>query len=443
MQRSWLGLGLALLIVSVVGVWLYFPHLHSSDAQSYHIDEGWWVASGDYYFQKLFVAHDISAATWESNPYGAWSTPAVPVGKYLMGLGVALVGEGGQHTQPPTLYHVSASFEENRAAGAVAAPRPLVAARRVVALLTIATALLVTLLAQWLYGRPWAAGLAGLLFLFDPLSRYAGQRAMVDMPALCFSLLTLVAAVATGKALVALDRQRAIAGAVATGVASGLAFSTKQNALLIAIVVAIWLLLLVRHHPTARRLGRMVGVTTVLAAGLTVYALNPFLYRSPLLNGLRLLYTGSEVASTSVAEPYRLDGVGRRLAALPFIGLLESGALYRTLPTLPWRCLAPRCVPAIPLWERPPPAGSLAHGPWWDALLAAMGLAWLLHTARTGNLAAQWVLAWGAIVAGGVLAWAPFAWHRWFLPLEPLWTLLMVAGVIAMASRRPIRRRVP
>ena len=77
-----------------------------------------------------------------------------------------------------------------------------------------------------------------------------------------------------------------------------------------------------------------------------------------------------------------------------------------------------------------------------DALLAALGALWLAAMAwrqrRSAWGAAPYALAWGAITVAGILAWVPFAWERWYLPLEPLWALLAAAGVVALVA--PLRR---
>ena len=62
--------------------------------RAYHIDEGYWVATGHYYFQKFFIEQDWSYETWHEARFGIASTRHPTIGKYIIGAAVYLWGEG-------------------------------------------------------------------------------------------------------------------------------------------------------------------------------------------------------------------------------------------------------------------------------------------------------------------------------------------------------------
>ena len=56
-----------------------------SFTMDYHPDEGVWIVSGKYYFQKFFLEKDYSVDTWEDPKFGDFGTRNPVLGKYLYG----------------------------------------------------------------------------------------------------------------------------------------------------------------------------------------------------------------------------------------------------------------------------------------------------------------------------------------------------------------------
>jgi hypothetical protein len=75
-----------------------------------------------------------------------------------------------------------------------------------------------------------------------------------------------------------------------------------------------------------------------------------------------------------------------------------------------------------------------------DAGLASLGIALLIAGAlspRAGprRFGYAMFLAWFCVTVLGTLAWVPFRWERWYLPLEPCWAIAEAMGVAAIARR--------
>jgi hypothetical protein len=75
-----------------------------------------------------------------------------------------------------------------------------------------------------------------------------------------------------------------------------------------------------------------------------------------------------------------------------------------------------------------------------DAGLAGLGIALLIAGAlspRSGprRFGYSMFLVWLCVTVLGTLAWVPFRWERWYLPLEPCWAIAEAVGVAAIARR--------
>ena len=57
----------------------------------YHGDEGMWIASSKYTFQKVLLERDFRVDTWQSQ-YGNFSRMTPPVGHYIIGASLFLHG---------------------------------------------------------------------------------------------------------------------------------------------------------------------------------------------------------------------------------------------------------------------------------------------------------------------------------------------------------------
>jgi hypothetical protein len=252
---------------------------------------------------------------------------------------------------------------------------------------------------------------------------------MMEMPVTFFSLVTLLLAARTLEGVRSGDNPALARHAIPLGISCGLAVSTKLNALLIPVVVVLWgaLLLLARIglaafvEPRAgfralagqlRETGlAKVALVALGCVGFVFLASNPLLYHQPLSGTRRILALGSLVASYDVPREQRLDTLPRRVAQIAETGLHDSGPIRRWLG-----------------W------------PLVDAGLASLGIALLIAGAlspRAGprRFGYAMFLAWFCVTVLGTLAWVPFRWERWYLPLEPCWAIAEAMGVAAIARR--------
>lgn len=418
---------------------LAFFFFRGVDRVSFHMDESLWIATSLYFEATIdgrFVPpawlreevrrseppdHERDAAgargAWTSRrTFGPhYSTLDQPMlARYLIGIGRRLYGYVPADLNHP--WQLGLSYEENVRAGNVPSPGLLLAARRTMTVLGVASGLI-------LYGlvRQAAGRIAGLLFvLLFATSGYLQlhlRRAMGEPALLFFTCLALVACI---HALRAPDAdgnaphpgsRRALSWFAATGAAAGLAGASKLNGLGVAgagIVLAAALTFLPRQPGgTGRRLafaaaGAFVVLTSCTA---TFVAVNPALYRRPVahIKGMLELRTGE-------LEQHRTD---------PRWGLATPG---RRVQVVLGRTLRDYAVTRIALL---------------NAFLGALGLLILMRAARrwvedgSGSAAAPALLAVGLFTAGPALL-TPVDWDRYYLYPVVFLTVLVAAGAAAL-----------
>lgn len=424
----------------VLGYWLLIPQLPVTGDNGYHGDEGRWIAAGDYYFQQFFVERDWSYSTWSDDRFGPFGTRNPVVGKYIIGASLYLHGVGGRYTTLPT-YDFQHDFAWNITQGNVPPIDELVAARCPIAWMGIFSGVLVFLLAREL-SSSWLIGLcAAVLFIFDPLVLYSSHRAMVDIPALFFSLIALRMALEMYTNICSGRQRQAMLWSLGLGISCGLSVGTKLNASLIIVVCGLWgvanLIWLYSERcviPTSRHrvvetikvylncLSRAlrqdkrpvwhtvtsVALFTLIAMAIFL-ALNPFLYPHPIQNTWHLIEFGQIVADYEVPADQRLETWAQRWSNLFEAGLKRSGVFKRWFE-----------------W------------PWIDKILVYLGMLMCVRMiAQQGQKSAlrrnlAWFMIWFAVEMAGILYWTPFDWWRWYLPLEPCWAILEGNGIALM-----------
>ncbi|MCB0077043.1 MAG: phospholipid carrier-dependent glycosyltransferase [Anaerolineales bacterium] len=421
---------LLLLSLVVIGTLLYFTQVERFSTSDYHGDEGPWLLASDYYFTRYALDRDWSAETWQANRYGPWSGQSPTIGKYLIGLALWIGAPSPRDTTPQPPYNYGESFEWNLTNGTVPPLPSLIVGRRLIAFTALLAAMALYGLGRHLIGSPLVAWLAALLFLLDPLVMFAGQRLLVDMPALLFSLLALLAG---HRAIFGANRRVRWAYGVMTGLLVALAVGSKMNALLGVAVWGAWLLT-VRTVP---RRSLLAPLFCAMAVGTSLFFLtNPMLLHDPIHGPATLIAHGRAVADYEVPQDFRLETWRKRLDNLVITGLVETGAIYRLAEPTSWPCgRVGGCLPKPYIIGRPFPDGWLAQRPWFDAWLAAAGLLMVALAAVNPRATAAtrrgalWLLCWALIVAGGILLTVPFAWERWYLPMEPVWALMQAVAI--------------
>lgn len=419
----------ALLVAVVVLGDLSF-RWHPATPAPYHPDEGVWTAVGKYSFQKFFIELDWSEESWKVD-YTTFGSCNPTIGKFILGASQFLSGAVDTETSFPA-YHADVSWAEVKNERPPAAA--LEAARRPMRWLFLASCATLLLLTTRLTGSRLLGALAALLFLTRPLVLTSANRAMTEMPATFFSLLTLLLAAGYLGRMVDGRGTRVAPRAIPVGIACGLAVSTKLNTLLIPATIGVWatLLLAARMPPSrsgdrrrpdgaprssrawARSLERQLRETGLARAALVTlglvfflfFASNPLLYHHPISGTGEILGLGSLVTTYEVPEEQRLDTLPRRLGQVVKMGLKQLG------PGRDW--------PSLPLVE-----GGLAA-------LGITALAFGAARRRTGarrRLGYAMLLAWFSVTLLGTLAWVPFSWSRWYMPLEPCWAIAEAMGM--------------
>jgi hypothetical protein len=239
----------------------------------------------------------------------------------------------------------------------------------------------------------------------------------------------------------------ALLQAIPTGIALGLALSTKLNTALFAGVIPLWAMIalwrtggtpaLIPPSRTIRlKFLAMAALTIAAVSIIVILALNPYLHPAPLRNARVLVAHGQQVYSYDVPEPFRLRNWPDRLHNLVVTSFFETGAFFRYSDAAVWHCDdPPLCLPRAYMWGRPIPENILGQRPWWDLILAAAGLLALLLISARGareeeRYHARLLLAWLLVTAVGVLVLTPFRWERWYLPLEPAWAITSGWGLV-------------
>jgi hypothetical protein len=255
------GFVLLLLVCSVILL------RQASIAQRFTIDESRWISTSRY-FWTTFVEWDLFGEEWQPN-YLVLTHP--PVARYLIGAGLAV--QGWTPDRLNGRYDSLRGRTFNERAGNVPGPDLLAAARRVIAIGSIA---LMYVIGRAL-GGPLVAGLTVGFAVANPLLSTLWTRALAESILAFFSLLALTLAMRVVR-----QAERAggfPTGAVAAGAALGLASATKLSAVLLGAGLAVFAalqqaLLWLRH----RRIDHLPWFDLALAAMIVFFLVNPLLY---------------------------------------------------------------------------------------------------------------------------------------------------------------------
>ena len=364
-SSRWRWMELALLIIL-----LSLTLFGKMRAQNYHTDEGLWIGSS--YFLETFVTFDFRSYVWAES---YWTLTQPHMTRYIIGLSRRIGGykihELNRLRQNAYLDHYS-----NKTL-MVPEPGLLWWSRAPMAILTIASVLLLFLAARTLSG-PLTAYLILILFLLSDYFPRILPKAMGEAPLLFFALLS---ALSCFKALRALDgqsksksdpvtsqddkdagsnpsRTSGILWLILAGIFCGLSGSSKLNGMAVmgtSILLGVLVLVRERNH-LSRKVFYFAGSSILLSpaiAFLTFLLLNPYLYRSPITHGLRMV--GHRVYESSWKQENRnqssLTNIEQRWNAaskllsrhsLPVktkfpIGMLLGGLGILYLIVLAWR----------------------------------------------------------------------------------------------------------
>jgi 4-amino-4-deoxy-L-arabinose transferase-like glycosyltransferase len=185
-----------------------------------------------------------------------------PLTRYLIGIGRALTA-----TPPLTAdWDWSGSWLQNATNGALPSAQLLLIARLSVACLSLLSLVLIFDL-LWTTFNPLLALVTVFILAFNPLFLLHTRRAMAESALIFFSLLSLVCMVRWSKY------------PIWVGIATALAFCSKQSAVVL-VIPALIALLAQPDHKFSDLLSRLVKFS--LAWVLTVILLNPFCWLHPI-----------------------------------------------------------------------------------------------------------------------------------------------------------------
>ncbi|MGH0029128.1 MAG: ArnT family glycosyltransferase [Myxococcota bacterium] len=365
-----------------------------------HGDEAYWIQAGARSAARV-AAGDLRSPDWQTgamasvldvdHPTETAATRNPKLGALLIGAGVRLA-DAPLPARWSRDYGFGRSVEWNRRNGFLPARETLRAGRLPVALLGVAGAVALYALLCGVVHRGWAFAVA-LLYATSPLVWTAARRAMLDGPALAFSLGAVLAAAAVCRA------PRRLAPMLAAGLLCGAALASKLNAAVLVpvLVLAFGLEAVRRRDP--RLLGR-AALAGVLALAVFV-GTNPTLYVAPVEGMLSMLRIGGEVGGLGRIFPgVSLPTLASRVEAAARFLLVDGGVVGGRL--------------GVPV----------------DLLLLPAGAVLLVRRAR-GDATARLCALWLVCGVTAVCVWPPVRWDRYFLPALPP---IAVAEALALGA---------
>jgi len=433
LKNRWLWL--ALDVIWLVGLSLYVGA--GTDNVPFHGDESTLIyMSRDYHY--LVQQRDLDRVLYAELPENPSEQDLRllngTVGKMAMGLAWDLSGYTVEDLNEPWAWGLG--WDVNAALQHIPADDVLYAARASSAALTIASVWAVFAITLTALPNHLAAWTASLIYATTPAVLMNGRRAMMDGALLCFSALTVLAALLVIREQARDPRPRRgvlLAWTAVWAIAAGFAIASKHSAVMtVAITFAIIALEpSIRKRrwewPNARRLARWIGAALLVIV--TFLALNPAWWSD--LGGMpeRVLTMRQNMLDAQVEKYGGYETLDDQLVGL-FEGMFSAEPQYYEDPE--WAGF-PVIQDEIAAYEATLLEGR-AGGPVWGALLLiafAAGLVALGYRLRHGPAWA--VLAWAAITALGLLALTPFDWQRYYLPLQAPVAVVAGIGVVRFA----------
>lgn len=396
-----------------------FLYMRGIDRIDFHRDESHWIATSAYFeaaldpefiqpewittnelspgLKKWFLSKVPNGLGSLEPPNDTWGTTYFtltqpPVARYIIAIGRRLCGYTVKDLNPPWRFRASES--ENLVAGNMPSKGLLRSARATMAVLSIASGMILFTLVSASAGRT-AGWIFIVLYAGSPYLLIHLRRAMGDPSLLFFTCLAMV----TG--MLALqtwektqERAWPLFWLALMGLCAGLAGASKLNGLgLAGAGVALGWLIALHAEGFATRSERLTfafaaSLVVMMTTAITFIAVNPFLYPHPWARTRAMfLLRISEMGSQSQNPEWGLSGLEERLAVIPR-RVFEDFALI--------------------------------HPGWINALLGSVGLVYLVRSAW------QWLIGKGGSPVSPVLLMVgcvsvmpalttPLDWDRYYL----------------------------
>ena len=251
-----------------------------------------------------------------------WTLTQPPVARYIIAIGRRSCGYTVKELNTPWKFKISDS--ENRAGGSMPARGLLRSARVTMAVMSIASGMILFALVSSCAGRT-AGWIFVVLYAGSPYLLIHLRRAMGDSPLLfftCLAMLTGVLALQTWE----MTQKRAwpLFWLAMMGFCAGLAGASKLNGLgLAGAGLALGWLIALHRRGFATRSERLTfavaaSLVVMLTTAITFIAVNPFLYPNPLARTTAmLLLRTSEMGNHQTNPLWGMSGLGQRLAIIP------------------------------------------------------------------------------------------------------------------------------
>ncbi len=304
----------------------------------------------------------------------------------------------------------------------------------------LSSALMLAASAWVLFAVAWAAGggraaayAASLLYVMTPAVRINGQRAMFEGAMLLSTALVVLAGMVL---LHARLRGRARWGHYAVlGLAAGLAVSSKHSAVIAVGIVFAGLVVRLRMRPVldvrVPHVVRLAGAAVL--AGIVFLLLNPVWWSDPLGMPGRVWNERQDLLRAQQEGYGTYDGLGDQLAGL-IRRAVDGEPQYYELPV--WRGWLQDWIAAYEAHTWTGIDGGVI-GAFLRTVGLVVGTAVLLSRAAApardpvAGLALAWF--WGTALV--LLAFTPFDWQRYCLPLQPALAVVIGAGIGWIAGR--------
>ncbi len=424
-------------------------YLRGIDQVGFHRDESHWIATSTFLeaaldpqfippewitTHRLHKPFQARVPSWARVGLGSleppndtwgthyWTLTQPPVARYIIGIGRRLCGYTTDELNPPWRFKISDS--DNRAAGNVPSRGLLRSARVTMAVMSIASGMILFALVSACAGRT-AGWIFVALYAFSPYLLIHLRRAMGDPPLLfftCLAMLTGMLALQTWET----TQKRAwpLIWLAMMGFCAGLAGASKLNGLgLVGAGVALGWLIALYPRGFATRSERLTfafgaSLVVLITAAIAFIAVNPFLYPSPLARTTAMFVLRISEMGSQKGDPLSgMSGVSQRLAIIPH-RILEDHALI--------------------------------HFGLINALLGSVGLVYLVRSAW------QWLIGKGSSPASPVLLMVgcvsvfpalttPLDWDRYYLfPVVFLSSLIAIGlGKSLTELVRKLRQESP
>jgi hypothetical protein len=425
-------LALGVLPLVLVGGVAVYTLGQSARSVAFNGDEGNYICTS-YYFQYLFVDHDVNREEWDAN---YWTRTQPMLERYLVGGWLWFRGYDITRMRAYCEFDWALTIDENRARGYVPSSDLVAEARTPMVLVGSLAVLGMYGLGRALGGL--LAGLAASAFtLASPLAQQYLVQALPEpqlAASISFFLLIAVLGIRRGRA-----GDLPLLCAIVAGLVTGLGVAAKLTGVLSLLTIGAWSLAVaataLRFRPRggafrSTRLGLKAskGCLLTLSLGIVVFLVSdPFLYRNPLRN------TGAMFAFRAREMREQQRDI---LEINPEYGLADT-AVYSPVEQAR-RVLDGSLVQGTFTGSHGVPIelGLSAIGVWGLCSSAWIGLRSKLRLSPEAFMVLALVTFFGAITAGLLVAWP-----RYFLPTLLLGSVCSAMGLVHLGHLAAGARR--